>query len=149
MVSQTAEYALRAVVALAGRPETSLTTQQIAEATKVPAGYLSKVMQALGRAGLVTSQRGLHGGFLLTRPLEKISVLDVIGAVDPIKRIERCPLGLPQHGANLCPLHKRIDRAIAMVEKEFRDATMADLLAEPTESKPLCHGLTPTAVATG
>jgi Rrf2 family protein len=148
VVSQTAEYALRAVVALANQPERSLTTQQIAAVTKVPAGYLSKVMQALGRAGLVTSQRGLHGGFLLARPLEKISVLDVISAVDPIKRIERCPLGLPKHGTNLCPLHKRIDHAIAMVEKEFRDATVADLLNEPTESKPLCNALSRTPALT-
>ena len=146
MVSQTAEYALRAVVALAGQPETSMTTQQIAQITKVPAGYLSKVMQALGRSGLVTSQRGLHGGFLLARAIGQISVLDVINAVDPVKRIEHCPLGLPAHGANLCPLHRRIDDAMATVEKVFREATVAELLAEPTESKPLCNGLTRLAV---
>jgi len=65
MFSQIAEYALRAVVRVAshhGRPQ---TTQQIAAATRVPAGYLSKVMQALGRAGLINSQRGLYMEVLL------------------------------------------------------------------------------------
>ena len=148
MISQTAEYALRAVVCLGGQGDTPLTTQQIAEVTRVPSGYLAKVLQALGRAGLVTSQRGLHGGFLLARPLDQLSVLDVINAVDPLKRIETCPLGLPSHGTNLCPLHKRIDQAIAMVEQAFRDCTVAALLAEPTKSpslrdSPLCRGLTP------
>lgn len=142
MVSQTAEYALRAVVALAHNDDKPLTTQQISVATKVPASYLSKVMQALGRAGLVSGQRGLHGGFLLTRKLENLSVLDVINAVDPIQRIKHCPLGLPKHGTNLCPLHKRIDHAIALVEKEFRESTVADLLKEPTQSRMLCDGLT-------
>jgi Rrf2 family protein len=141
MVSQTAEYALRAAVCLGNQMGTPLTTQQIAEVTRVPAGYLSKVLQALGRAGIVSSQRGLHGGFVLARPLDELSVLEVVNAVDPIKRIERCPLGLRSHGTNLCPLHRRIDNAIALVEKEFGDCTVAMLLSEPTTSKPLCDAL--------
>lgn len=52
MTSQTAEYALRAVVWLASQPERALNTRQISAATQVPAGYLSKVLQALARAGL-------------------------------------------------------------------------------------------------
>ncbi len=48
MFSQTAEYALRAVVYLASQPGTPRTTQEIAKATQVPTGYLSKVMQSLG-----------------------------------------------------------------------------------------------------
>ncbi|NUQ01687.1 MAG: Rrf2 family transcriptional regulator, partial [Armatimonadetes bacterium] len=94
MISQTAEYALRAIVCLAAQPEGRLTTPQIAGATRVPAGYLSKVLQLLGRAGLVRSQRGLGGGFVLARPAELISVLDVVNAVDPIQRITGCPLEL-------------------------------------------------------
>lgn len=147
MVSQTAEYALRAVVSLGSQPDTPLTTQQIADVTRVPAGYLSKVLQALGRAGIVHSQRGLHGGFTLGRPMDQLSVLDVINAVDPIKRIESCPLGLASHGTHLCPLHKRLDGAIAMVEKEFGDCTVAMLLAEPTRSKPLCEALTSVPIS--
>jgi len=139
MISQTAEYALRAVVLLGSRAEESLTTQEIARATKVPAGYLSKVLQALGRADLVHSQRGIRGGFTLARSLDQISVLDVINAVDPIRRIERCPLGLATHGANLCPLHKRLDDAVATMQREFASCTVAALLAEPTRSKPLCE----------
>ena len=67
MISQTVEYALRAVVYLADQGEAARTTQQIAEATRVPPAYLSKVMQGLSRGKLVHSQRGLHGGFTLAR----------------------------------------------------------------------------------
>src|SRR5580765_6571657 len=49
MVSQTADYALRAVVSLGYQADTPQTTQQLAETTRVPAGYLSKVLQALVR----------------------------------------------------------------------------------------------------
>jgi Rrf2 family protein len=137
MISQTAEYALRAIVFLADQAEPR-TTHQIAAATRVPPSYLSKVMQALSRARVVHSQRGLHGGFRLVKPPAELSVWDVIEAVDPIQRIRTCPLGLKAHGTRLCPLHKRLDDALALVENAFRESTVADLLQEPTKSKPLC-----------
>lgn len=143
MFSQTAEYALRAIVYLASRAGTPQTVQQMAEVTRVPAGYLSKVMQSLSRAALVHSQRGLHGGFTLSRPAAELTVLDVVQAVDPIRRIRSCPLGLKGH-LNLCPLHRRIDQALAMVEDALRRSTIAELLAEPDPVRgvpiPLCSG---------
>lgn len=51
MISQTAEYALRAVVYLGSQTGQPTTTQRIAAATQVPVGYLSKVMQSLGGPG--------------------------------------------------------------------------------------------------
>ncbi len=141
MFSQTAEYALRAVVYLAAQSGAAQTTQQIAEVTRVPTGYLAKVMQALARAKLVSSQRGLHGGFTLARAADQLTVFDVIQAVDPIRRIRSCPLGLKGH-LNLCPLHRRLDQAIRLVEEALRGSTIAELLAEPDARKgipvPLC-----------
>jgi DNA-binding IscR family transcriptional regulator len=69
----------------------------------------------------------------------KLSILDVVNAVEPIVRIRECPLGLKAHGIRLCPLHKRMDQALAMVEAAFRGTTLAELLAEPTDSHPLCE----------
>jgi Rrf2 family protein len=138
VISQTAEYALRAVVCLGASPGQPLTTQAIAAKTRVPAGYLSKVLQALGRAGMVDSQRGPHGGHVLTRSLDALTVLDVINAVDPLKRIERCPLGLAAHRTQMCSLHKRLDEGMALVASLFGGTTIADLLAEANPSQPLC-----------
>ena len=136
MISQTAEYALRAVVHLAAEDETmSQTVEQIAAGTRVPAGYLSKVLQSLSRAGLISSQRGLGGGFRLVKTAKEISVLEVIRAVDPIQRILTCPLGLAAHGTRLCPLHKRLDDAVAMIEEVFGAATIAEMLDKP-ENQP-------------
>jgi Rrf2 family nitric oxide-sensitive transcriptional repressor len=137
MISQTAEYALRTVVFLAtvrGRPATN---RQIAAATRVPEGYLAKILQGLSRAGLVQSQRGLHGGSVLVTDPKDLSVFDVVDAVAPIPRITTCPLGLESHGANLCPLHRRLDDAAASVEKAFRRSTIAELLSGRESSIPL------------
>lgn len=128
MISQTSEYALRAVVWLAGQQGKPQTARQIAGPTQVPVGYLSKVMQSLVNAGLATSQRGLGGGFQLARDPAKISILEVINAVDPIQRIVRCPLNLPEHRVRLCRLHHQIDEAIAAVEAAFAKCMVNELV---------------------
>jgi Rrf2 family protein len=139
VISQTAEYALRAVVFLGGQGGRPATTQRIAAETRVPAGYLAKVLQALGKSGLVDSQRGLHGGYVLARPLDDVTVLDVVNAVDPLKRIDHCPLGRAEHRGNLCSLHRRLDQGIALIETLFEQTTVGQLLAEQAPGRsPLC-----------
>jgi Rrf2 family protein len=114
------------------------TTQQIAEATQVPASYLSKVLQSLQRAGVVQGRRGAGGGFTLARAAADITVLDVVQAVDPITRIETCPLGIASHGVHLCPLHRKLDDAIGHVAAAFRGTSLAELIAPKHRLKPLC-----------
>lgn len=137
MISQTAEYALRAVVFLSKNADMASTTEQIAKVIHVPAPYLSKVLQPLIKARIVQSQRGLGGGFSLMKDPDQITILDVINAVDPIERIETCPLGLDIHNNNLCPLHKRLDDAVEMIESAFAKTTIGELLEGPTDD-PLC-----------
>ena len=139
MISQTAEYALRAMVQIATDPEAKWTVHEVAARTRVPRGYLAKVLQSLSRAGLVDSRRGVGGGFSISGSPAEIRILDVVNAVDPIRRIDRCPLGLETHGENLCPLHRRLDAAIAATESAFSETTLAELLADPRGSRPLCE----------
>ncbi len=128
MFSQTAEYALRAVVWLGNRPDGSLTSQQIADAAHIPPRYASKVLQALGRAGLVHSQRGLHGGFWLAREPAQLSVLDVIIAVDPIRRAAHIGGNGDPAGRSLEHLNEKLDQAVDLVEKLLAETTIADLV---------------------
>lgn len=138
-VSQTAEYALRAVVWLAQNPGVPQTTQQLAAGTHVSVSYLPKVLQPLGRAGILTSQRGINGGYSLAIDPEDLSVLEIISCVDPIQRITRCPLRLQTHTGGLCPLHRLLDDAIADIERRFSETTIAALLRRDTGLKPLCE----------
>lgn len=140
MISQSAEYALRAAVCLASHPAERLSTARVAEETKVPAGYLAKVLQALARAGLVTSIPGRAGGFVLAREPAAITVLDVVNAVEPVRRIDSCPLGRKSH-TSLCPLHRRLDEAAATVEKAFADTSLAEILSDPSSVRPLCESV--------
>jgi Rrf2 family nitric oxide-sensitive transcriptional repressor len=142
MISQTVEYALRAMTYLAslecGATETS---ERIARQTKVPGGYLSKILRDLVVAGLISSRRGPNGGFSLARPPDAVSLLDVVNAVDPIARITKCPLGNPAH-VHLCPLHRRLDNAVGLITHEFKRTTLAEVLKTNSLATNQCRTLT-------
>lgn len=113
------------------------TVGQIASETLVPAGYLAKVLQSLSRSGLIVSRRGLGGGFQLAKPAGDISIFEVIQAVDVFQRIHSCPLKLEAHRTKLCPLHKRLDDAMALIEAQFKATTIDELLSDTDSDQKL------------
>lgn len=140
MISQAVEYSLRAMVYLTQKQEGPATVQEIAAKGKIPAPYLSKLLQGLTRAGLVVAQRGIGGGYVLSRSPTEISLADIVNVVEPLQRITTCPLGIGGH-ASLCPLHRRLDQALATIEQAFRETTLDDLCKEKGGSIPLCEDL--------
>ena len=74
----------------------------------------------------------------LARSATELTILDIANAVEPIERIKTCPLGISDHGTNLCPLHRRLDQTIAMVERTFAESTLADLVDDREGITPLC-----------
>lgn len=141
MLSQTAEYALRAMVALAAGKNDARTAHDLARESQVPLDYLSKVLNLLARAGVVAGQRGRGGGFQSVRPAGELTVLDVVTAVDPLKRIRTCPLGLKAHGENLCPLHRKLDDAVKSIEDAFGSTTIESLCEGAASKEGNCHAV--------
>jgi Rrf2 family transcriptional regulator, nitric oxide-sensitive transcriptional repressor len=139
VLSQTAEYALRAIVTMAQSEAISKTAHEIARVSQVPLDYLPKVLNVLARAGIVKAQRGRGGGFSLVRPAAEMTVFDVLNAVDPIRRIRSCPLHLRAHAARMCPLHRKLDDALALMEVAFRSTTISEL-CEPAAGQPALCG---------
>jgi Rrf2 family protein len=83
-ISARCEYACRAIVELGTRfdAQTTVTSQEIAERRHIPEKYLVHILLQLKRAGLVRSQRGSQGGYLLARPPEEVCLLDIVEAID-------------------------------------------------------------------
>ena len=138
MFSQTTEYALRAMALLAYHPSELVPTPELAEKTQVPANYLAKVLQQLAQADLITGRRGVGGGYKLAKPAESIKLVDVIRTVGTIERITTCPLGLENHGSNLCALHRCMDSAAKAILDVVEGVTLADLVADSNGTRPLC-----------
>jgi len=138
MLSQTSEYALRAMSCLAYVPDELTPTPVLAKYTRVPSNYLAKVLQLLAQSHLIMGRRGVGGGYKLARPASEITMLDVVNAIDPVSRIESCPLGLPNHGGTLCALHRAMDKAAELVLDTFQGVTLADLVEDAGGNRPLC-----------
>jgi Rrf2 family protein len=101
---------------------------------------LAKVLQQLAAGGLIRGRRGVGGGYMLARSSDKINLLEIINTVGELHRIETCPLGLSTHGTNLCPLHRTMDKAAAMLIETLDGVTLKSLVDDPKNmNRPLCE----------
>jgi Rrf2 family protein len=107
MFSQTTEYAIRAAIDIATRPEgEQVLAAHLGETLDIPAHYLSKILQQLVRVRVLKSTRGRQGGFALAKPAEKIKLRDIVTPFEDLKKCEECILGQPVcSDAGACPLH--------------------------------------------
>lgn len=129
MLSQTAQYAVRAFVCLAETPpEQHLTAAEIAQRTGLPVNYLSKILHVLAQNGLLESSRGPHGGFSLTRSWEKLTLADVLAPFGRVHTTE-CLLDHPDCSLRRsCPVSRRC-RGLSRAIRAFVDSTLiADLV---------------------
>jgi Rrf2 family protein len=131
LISKTAEYALSALVCLTHEGR-GLTAKEIAQATGMPEGYLAKVLRTMARLGLVRSRRGPTGGFTLGRPPDRMTLGEVIDAIEPQRNQ---PLA---DGAMLAGLCERIRSARDAERSVFRGVTLADVVAEDPDGE--LHG---------
>jgi Rrf2 family protein len=129
-ISQTIEYALRAVLWLAEHRGQTQTTQTIADACHAPPSYLAKVLQSLVRSGIVSAQRGPGGGFSLERDPEELSLLSVIHAVEPAHKPASCPIGLAAHREVCCPLHRILGQALSACDQVLEDHKLVELVGQ-------------------
>ena len=91
--TRTADYAVRAMMYLAGRAKaTRARVAEVAAAADVPPSLMSKILQRLASAHLVVSYRGKEGGFELARPAAEISLLDVLVAIEGPLCLNMCLL---------------------------------------------------------
>lgn len=128
-LSRLTDYAVAAMVRLgaAGGAETS---PAIAAGIGVPEPTVAKVLKSLAAGGLVSSRRGVNGGYRLDRPLNEISVVDVISAIDGPIALVSCVEGVGAGCENqLCPLVGRWDPVNQAIHEALSGITLADMAA--------------------
>jgi Rrf2 family nitric oxide-sensitive transcriptional repressor len=132
--SREIEYALRAVIHLASVAPACRTTEQIAADMRMPPAYLAKVLRRLVRTGTLRSRKGLGGGMSLALHPEELTILAVVGAMAPLRRMETHALGLDGSARLLGSLRRYMESVLALVEAEFARTTIAELVdpARPT-----------------
>jgi Rrf2 family protein len=126
------DYSVRLMLTLALRPHGErVSTQQLQRETLVPLAFLQRLVASLRRAGLLLAYPGKNGGLQLARPATHITVLDIHEAIegpvdlsDCVRDPATCPLSEP------CPVRPRWGRLEAVIVKELRATTLAQLARE-------------------
>ena len=131
MISQTAEYGLRAVLHIAGNDtDQPVRANEIARDLGLPANYLSKILHSLARDGILTSGRGPRGGFRLAKAPEEMTLAEVVAPLDPGLLEETCLLGNPQcSDHSSCAVHERWKKVKEPLQSFFRQTTVRAVLS--------------------
>jgi Rrf2 family protein len=134
------EWALHCCSVLSGLgPDERLSTKSLAEFHGVPKEYLSKALQSLAQAGLVTGTLGPTGGYRLARPSKEITFLDVVEAIEGptstfycanIRANNPCIKTKSQKPKGVCAVARVMYRADEAWREELRSVTIADLLTD-------------------
>jgi len=130
LYSKSAEYAIQAMLYLAENEGKGLEmVSSIAEAYNIPKHFLAKLVQTLTRNHLIKSYRGRNGGIKLARPASKVTLLQIVNAIEgPPPELEMCVIGLDVCSDNVaCPLHSQWQHVRSLVRDTLSHQTLADL----------------------
>ena len=137
MLSATCKYGIRAVIFIASKPLPRANTglKEIAEKLGIPQPYLAKILQVLARRKILHSTKGPHGGFYLLVPAEKLTLMDIIDAIDGRDFFdscyvtgEKCNFDRPDDGR--CILHNDLRAEKVRLENFFSSKTVDQLVAQ-------------------
>lgn len=152
LLSNSCEYGLRATLYLAtlkgGEDEPFVSIRTISDELDISFHFLTKTFQKLTEAGIMQSQRGPKGGVALARSPEKVTLLDLVLAIDGPALFEECVLGLPECGNRQpCPVHKRWTQERERLGDMFAQRTLAELAEEIQSSNLRLADVTAQAAA--
>jgi Rrf2 family protein len=142
-ISRKIDYALRAMIHLAGLPDGRIASlQDLSSILHIPREFLAKILKVLAARGLVRSARGAHGGYQLARPAGQISFLEVIEAVEGPVQLnvclddkDRCDV------SSSCTMYHVWKAGQDRMLEVYRRTTIAELIAPTAESRPVVLGV--------
>ena len=127
-ISRLTDYATVLLAVLAAQPERVQTATVLAEQTHIAAPTVSKLLKQLQRAGLVTSTRGLHGGYQLARPAAQISAAAILDALEGPVALTDCSVGHGHCGIEQsCRVGHVWQRLNLAIRRSLFDVSLAQL----------------------
>ena len=125
------DYGIRALIYLANHDGAHAKAADIGATMDIPIGFLQQVLQELQRAHLVSSRSGPSGGYLLARPPDEITILEVVETLEgPIQTSECALRGGPCHWDQVCAMHWVWSSAREALSSSLRAATLARVAAD-------------------
>ena len=141
LLSRSSEYAIQSLIYVAKIPDDRLVlAREIADQLDLAYPFLGKILQILVKRNLLLSRKGPKGGFSLALPAEKITLAQIVEAVDGADYFDGCLIGLPGCGIdnpNPCPLHNLWMDARAQINDIFNNRSLSQLVEKVGPRVPL------------
>lgn len=131
MFSKACEYGIRAltVIAEAGKENKKIGIKDICQLANTPESFTAKILQNLVKRSILNSQKGPTGGFYIVKPLNDITLYDIVEAIDGTSVFNKCGLGLTACNANKpCPLHSKFEVVRKELNAMCKSNTLQDLV---------------------
>jgi len=134
-VSEAASLAIHGMILMAESRETPLSAKEMASGLQASEAHLAKVLQRLGKAGLANSTRGPKGGFVLGKPADAVTLLDIYEAIEgPLETIA-CLLGRPIcGGGQLCCMGGLLQSVGEQVRQHMANTRLSVLIQNTTSN---------------
>ncbi|MCK5622676.1 MAG: SUF system Fe-S cluster assembly regulator [Alphaproteobacteria bacterium] len=133
-ISRMTDYGVVVMAQLAQATDAVVTAPDLASGAGLPAPTVAKILKRMSRGGLVTSHRGMNGGYALSRPAAEISVADIIGALEGPVAVTACVDGASGDACSvesLCPIRGCWDRVNAAVTRTLQSMSLAEIATPP------------------
>jgi Rrf2 family protein len=133
--SNPCQYAIRALTYMAHHRNKPCLAREISQEMGLPYQFLTKILQDLRKKGLLNSAKGRGGGFQLAKPPSKITLYDVKEAIDGVKDLEECAVGIrPCDDHSPCPIHHTFSPIRTSIRKYLKKVTVAQMASALKEN---------------
>ena len=131
LLSNAGEYAVRAMLHLASLETNKIfKIVEISKTWTIPESFLRKILVNLSKAGLVASSRGVNGGYSLARPTHRITLLDIVIAIEGNVYLNKCMMGPEMcENRNWCPVHNVWIEAQHAYSEVLNSTTLEDFIS--------------------
>ncbi|MEE4254669.1 MAG: Rrf2 family transcriptional regulator [Desulfuromusa sp.] len=135
VITRATEYAVRTVLYLAQQPKNDIVLKKdICRTQQVTPAFLTKILQPLIKMGIVSSQRGVGGGFLLARDPSEITILDILQAEEGLLKLNHCLVDTDFcHRDGYCSAHEVWQEAQQKMAEILQKKSIADLVCREKE----------------
>jgi len=131
-LSNTAQYAIRVISYMAIKKQVLYSASDLIKELKVSDKYLKRILTTLAFNDIIKSVQGRYGGFALHKDLEKISLFEIVKAVDNIEKYFGCVLGFDEcSDENPCALHTKWAPLRAELLAFLENTNMSDVIKNP------------------
>lgn len=133
-LNKLTDYAVVMLSRMSGDADGVFTAASLAQESGVPQPTVAKLMKQLGRAGIVTSQRGASGGYILSRRAEDISIAEVVTALEGPISLTACIDGVDTScsAMSLCPMSGNWNRVNHAIKSALDSVSLADMAPDET-----------------